>query len=159
MLGASFANSTSSVQHDHRIRWRRAFLSLVIVGLALGGCNQSSVKLHPVKGKVLFKDQPAEGAKVVFLPAGDENAQFRGARPAATASADGSFELRTEPHGIGAPVGDYAVLITLFPPRDENPNSNPKNKLPNKYSDPGHPLLKATVKGGENTLEPFKLTP
>ena len=77
---------------------------------------------------------------------------------AATVSADGSFELRTDPHGVGAPAGDYAVLITWFPPRDENPNSNPKNKVPNKYSDPGKPLLKVTVKEGENTLEPFKLT-
>ena len=130
-----------------------------MAGLFLGGCSESSVKLYPVKGKVLFKDQPAEGAQVVFLPAGEENAQFRGARPAATVSADGSFELRTDPHGVGAPVGDYAVLITWFPPRDENPNNNPKNKLPNKYSAPGNPLLKATVKDGENTLEPFKLTP
>jgi len=127
--------------------------------MTLGGCTESSITLYPVKGRVLFKDQPAEGAQVVLLPAGDENAQFRGARPAATVSADGSFELQTDLHGVGAPVGEYAVLSTWFPPRDENPNSNPKNKLPNKYSDPGKPLLKATVKEGENTLEPFKLTP
>jgi hypothetical protein len=108
---------------------------------------------------VLFKDQPAEGAKVVFLPAGEENAQYRGARPAATVGADGSFEMQTEPYGVGAPAGDYAVLITWFPPRDENPNANPKNKLPNKYGDPGKPLLTASVKAGENKLDPFKLTP
>ena len=134
-------------------------LLIAVSGLALAGCNKPSAKLYPVRGQVFFKDQPAEGAKVVFLPAGDENAQYRGARPAATVSADGSFELRTDPHGVGAPAGDYAVLITWFPPRDENPNSNPKNKVPNKYSDPGKPLLKANVKESENTLEPFKLTP
>jgi len=125
----------------------------------LGGCEESTLKLYPVRGQVFFKDQPAEGAKVVFLPAGEENAQYRGARPAATVSANGSFEMQTEPYGAGAPVGDYVVLITWFPPRDENPNANPKNKLPNKYGDPSNPLLKATVKEGENTLEPFKLTP
>ena len=136
-------------------------LGLVIVlGLVLTGCgNSSSVKLHPVRGKVFFKDQPAEGAKVVFLPAGEENAAFRGARPAATVSADGSFEMETDPHGVGAPAGEYTALITWFGPRDENPGSNPKNKLPNKYGDQGKPLFKATVKEGENTLEPFKLTP
>ena len=133
---------------------------VVVVGLLLAGCgNRSAVKLHPVRGQVFFKDQPAEGAKVVFLPAGEENAAYRGARPSATVSADGSFEMFTEPHGIGAPAGEYAVLITWFPPRDENPNANPKNKLPNKYGDQAKPLLKATVKEGENTLEPFKLTP
>jgi len=125
----------------------------------ISGCKKSSAKLYPVKGKVLFKDQPAEGAKVVFVPAGEENAQYRGARPAATVTADGSFEMRTEPHGVGAPPGEYTVMVTWFPPRDENPNANPKNKLPNKYGDPTNPLLKATVKEGENTLEPFKITP
>jgi hypothetical protein len=157
-LGFLFS-SALSVQRD-------AFRSLgtwsllpVVAGLALTGCEKSTVKLHPVRGQVFFKDQPAEGAKVVFLPAGDENAQFRGARPAATVSADGSFEMRTEPYGVGAPAGEYAVLISWLPPRDENPNANPKNKLPNKYGAPGKPLLKATVKEGENTLEPFKLTP
>jgi hypothetical protein len=134
-------------------------LVLALTGVALGGCGKSTVKLYPVRGQVFFKDQPAEGAKVVFLPAGDENAQYRGARPSATVSTDGSFEIRTEPYGIGAPAGEYAVLVTWFPPRDENPNANPKNKLPNKYSDQGKPLFKATVKEGENTLEPFKLTP
>jgi len=125
----------------------------------MAGCNKPSAKLFPVTGKVLFKDQPAEGAKVVFLPAGEENAQYRGARPAATVGADGSFEIRTEPHGVGAPVGEYVALITWFPPRDENPNSNPKNKLPRKYGDSSNPLLKVSVKEGENKLEPFKLTP
>jgi hypothetical protein len=149
------------VQLNTRWVWRLIqSILLVGAGLTLLGCgNSSAVKLFPVQGKVLFKDQPAEGAKVVFLPAGDENAQFRGARPAATVTADGSFEVRTEPHGAGAPAGDYIVLITWFPPRDENPNSNPKNKLPNKYSDQGNPLLKVTVKEGENKLDPFKLTP
>jgi len=131
----------------------------VLVGLSLAGCEKSPVKLYPVHGQVFFKDQPAEGAKVVFLPAGEENAQFRGARPAGVVSADGSFEMQTDPYGVGAPAGEYVVLITWFPPRDENPNANPKNKLPNKYSDQAKPLLKVTVKEDENKLEPFKLTP
>ncbi len=152
-------NLNSRVRYDHRFVFAVACLLIVLLGAALGGCGKSPVKLYSVRGQAFFKDQPAEGAKVVFLPAGEENAQFRGARPAATVSADGSFEIRTEPHGVGAPAGDYSVLITWFPPRDENPNANPKNKLPNKYSDPGKPLFKATVTAGENKLEPFKLTP
>jgi hypothetical protein len=157
-LGFLFS-SALSVQHDAFRSLGTWSLLLAVAGLALTGCEKSTVKLYPVRGQVFFKDQPAEGAKVVFLPAGDENAQFRGARPSAKVNADGSFEMQTEPYGVGAPTGDYTVLITWFPPRDENPNANPKNKVPGKYSDPGKPLLKATVKDGENTLEPFKLTP
>ncbi len=132
---------------------------LVLAGVALGGCKKSAVKLYPVRGQVFFKDQPAEGAQIAFLPTGEENAQFRGARPSAMVNADGSFEIQTYPHGAGAPAGEYAVLITWFPPRDENPNANAKNKLPIKYGDPSNPVLKATVKEGENKLDPFKLTP
>ena len=148
------------MRHDYRL-WRRGFwiLSIAWAGLVLGGCKESSLKLYPVRGQVFFKDQPAEGAKVVLMPAGEENSQFRGARPAATVSADGSFDIQTEPHGAGAPAGEYVVLITWFPPRDENPNANPKNKLPNKYADPSKPLLTASVQEGENNLDPFKLTP
>jgi hypothetical protein len=137
----------------------RCCLWLLLCCLCCAGCKKSSVKLYPVTGKVLFKEQPAEGATVVFLPAGEENSAYRGARAAATVTSDGSFEIYTEPYGAGAPAGEYAVLITWFPPRDENPNANLKNKLPNKYGDQGKPLLKATVKEGENRLEPFKLSP
>jgi hypothetical protein len=132
---------------------------LYAAAIVLSACNKSGPKLNPVRGQVFFNEQPAEGAKVVFLPAGEENAQFRGARPAATVSADGSFELRTEPHGVGAPAGEYSVLITWFLARDENPNNNAKNKIPNKYGDPSKPLLKATVNEGDNILEPFKVSP
>jgi hypothetical protein len=147
--------------NSHHSSFAKTEIVLVIFGLLLisSSCTKSSAKLYPVKGKVLFKDQPAEGAKIVFLPSGEENVQFRGARPAATVSADGSFEMLTDPHGVGAPAGDYTVLVTWFPPRDENPNANPKNKLPKKYSDPTKPVLKTTVKEGENNLEPFQLAP
>jgi hypothetical protein len=133
---------------------------VLILAIAMlgGACKKSSTKLFPVKGKVLFKDQPAEGAKVVFSPMGEANAQFRGDRPSATVNADGSFEMRTD-EGVGAPPGEYAVLITWFPPRDENPNANPKNKLPKKYSDPTSPPLKATVKEEVNDLGTLTLTP
>jgi hypothetical protein len=134
-------------------------IGLAILSLAAIGCNRSSQKLYPVHGQVFYKDKPAEGALVVLLPAGEENAQYRGARPAATVTADGSFEMQTDPDGPGAPPGDYIVLVTWFPPRDENPNASPKNKLPSKYGDPANPVLKATVKEGDNKLEPFKLAP
>jgi hypothetical protein len=133
--------------------------SVLTLAVLCGACNKSTAKLYPVKGKVLFKDQPAEGAKVVLSPTGEENVQYRGVRPTATVKADGTFEVYTDPHGAGAPPGEYAVLVTWFPPRDENPNANPKNKLPAKYGDPTKPPLKASVKEGENDLGILALTP
>ena len=107
-------NLQSSVRHDYRFRGCLA-LAFIVAGVVLCGCKESSLKLYPVRGQVFFKDQPAEGAKVVFLPAGEENAQFRGARPAATVSADGSFEMQTEPQGAGAPAGglDLSALNAI----------------------------------------------
>jgi hypothetical protein len=136
--------------------WLRllSILALVMLG---GACNKSTVKLHPVKGKVLFKDQPADGAQIVFRPANEDPAA-KLPTPYATVGADGGFTLRTEPHGEGALPGDYIVMISWYGPDPKNPEQS-VNKLPTKYADPTTPLLKVTVKEGINELEPFKLKP
>jgi hypothetical protein len=112
------------------------------------------MKLYPVSGKVLVKDQPADGAQVVFQPTGGATEQ----KPMAygTVAADGSFKLRTEPHGEGAAPGDYDVMVTWMAvdPKDEMGRIA---KLPGKWADPAKPLLKATVKESNNELEPFRL--
>jgi hypothetical protein len=127
---------------------------LVLAGLTASACNSSSLKLYPVTGKVLYKDQPADGAQVVFQPTGGATPE----KPMAygTVGADGSFNLRTEPHGEGAVPGDYDVLVTWLSvnPKDEEARIT---KLPAKWADPAKPLLKATVKESNNELEPFRL--
>jgi hypothetical protein len=132
---------------------------LLVLALAMlgGACNKSTVKLYPVKGKVLFKDQPASGAQIVFRPANEDPAAKLSA-PYATVGEDGGFSLRTEPHGEGALPGDYIVMITWYGPDPKNAEQS-VNKLPAKYADPNTPLLKVTVKEGINELEPFKLKP
>ena len=127
----------------------------LLASCMLCGCGASGPKLNPVRGKVLFMDQPAEGATIVFQPKGGANAATT--MPFGTVLADGSFSLTTDPHGEGAPAGDYSVLISWHPP-DAREQNNPHNKLPAKYSDPTAPLLTATVQEGENDLPPFKLT-
>lgn len=130
------------------------------VGCALAGslallaasCGDGGPKLYPVSGKVLYNGQPAEGATVVLHPA-DPKAP----KPSATAGADGSFTLQTHPHGEGAPAGDYAVVITWYPPNSRGVE-NPNNKLPDRYADATRSGLKATVKAGPTELEPFQLT-
>jgi hypothetical protein len=112
--------------------------------------------LYPVKGQVFYLDHPAAGAQVVFQPAG-ETPVGEAVTPSGTVAADGSFTLSTYPHGDGAPAGEYNVLVTWYPPNARE-LENPVNKLPAKYAEPGSTLLKATVKEGDNVLEPFRLT-
>jgi hypothetical protein len=143
----------------------QASVTLAIVGaLCCSACNKSSLKLYPVHGKVLYKGKPPEGAQVVFQPQSDEAAaagddsEAKQAQPMAygTVAADGSFALRTEPHGEGAAPGAYKVLISLYgvDPRDPEQHIS---KLPEKYADPSNPVLKVTVKEENNELAPFNL--
>lgn len=128
--------------------------ALPIVLLLLTACGGESRKLYPVRGSVFYLDQPAEGATVVFHPIGGDNEL---PLPSGVVKADGSFTLRTPPHGEGAPVGDYVVLVTWYPPNARELD-NPKNKLPDRYASQAEGLLRATVKPGPNELEPFRLT-
>lgn len=128
----------------------------LVLLLVIAGCPRSSVKLYPVRGKVYFRGQPAAGAQVVFQPAGQE--AYLGPRPSGIVDEQGTFVLRTEPHGEGAPPGEYHVLISWYPP-DAREQANPRNRLPAKYCDPTQPLLKATVKAEATELPPFQLTP
>jgi hypothetical protein len=130
----------------------RAALAIALVSLA--SCGGDHAKLHPVRGSVLFQEKPAEGATVVFHSVGGGT---ESPLPSGTVQADGSFALRTYPHGEGAPEGDYVVLITWYPPNARELD-NAKNQLPNRYSSHTDSPLRVTVKKGKNELEPFRLT-
>jgi len=132
-------------------------LSILVLLMLGGACNKSTIKLHPVKGKVLFKDQPADGAQIVFRPVNEDPAAKLPA-PYGTVGADGSFSLHTELQGEGAPAGDYIVMIMRYGADPKDPNKA-ANLLPPKYADPAKPILKVTVKEGKNDLEPFNLKP
>jgi hypothetical protein len=133
--------------------FRSSGLSLIgVLALLLTSCGDGGPKLYPVSGKVLFNDQPAEGATVVFHPSDSTMP-----KPSATVGADGSFALRTHPHGEGAPAGDYSVIVTWYPPNSRGLD-RPQNKLPGRYADPAQSGLKATVQTGPTELQPFQLT-
>jgi hypothetical protein len=132
-----------------------AVTACVGAALACTSCGKGGLKLYPVQGKVLYLDKAAEGATVVFHPAG--SSALATATPSGVVGADGGFSLHTHPHGEGAPAGEYHVLITWHPPNSREVE-NPVNKLPAKYSDHASPLIKVTVKEGVNQLEPFRLT-
>jgi len=126
-------------------------LAVLLLCLLAAGCNRSSIKLYPVNGKVTYKDQPTEGASIVFQPVDGVAPE----RPMAygDVKADGTFQLRTE-HGAGAAAGDYKVLIMWYG-SSSGEVLDAKSKLPAKYADPEKPLLTATVKAGPTELEPF----
>jgi hypothetical protein len=136
------------------LRW---FAVVPMAGLVFVGpaCSPAGPKLHPVRGSVLFNDQPAEGATVILDPVGTYDV---GAKPTGVVGADGAFTVQTHPHGDGAPAGEYAVLVTWYPPGSRGLD-NPKNKLAAKYGDPAlTPVPKIIVQPGRNDLEPVRLT-
>jgi hypothetical protein len=146
-----------------RIQSRQLGQAAAVASLALllSSCGGGDGPvLHPVRGTVLYEDKPAEGATVVFHPV---NGTPDSPRPSGVVGKDGTFTLRTHPHGEGAPEGNYVVLVTWFeaagPAKKEGRDPpDPKSKLSEHYTDAAKSGLKATVKPGENKLEPFKLT-
>jgi hypothetical protein len=134
-------------------------LFALLIALACSGCSKSSLKLYPVRGQVFYKNEPAAGAQVVFQPQGEPGSdEAKAQQPMAygTVEADGSFTLRSEPHGAGAAPGKYNVLITWYAVDPRDPEKR-INKLPAKYADQEKPALVATVKEEKNELEPFRL--
>ncbi len=130
---------------------------LPIAGITVAGpaCSSAGPKLHPVRGTVLFEGQPADGATVILDPVG---ASDGAAKPSGVVRADGTFAIQTHPPGDGAPAGEYAVLVTWYPPNARGLD-NPRNKLPAKYGDPSRtPVPRITVQAGRNDLEPFHLS-
>jgi len=146
------------------VRWsvsgRRVALSIALLfALACTGCSKSAIKLYPVRGQVFYKNEPAAGAQIVFQPQGEpstDEAKAKQPMAYATVEPDGSFAVRTEPHGVGAAPGKYDVLITWYAADPRDPEKA-VNKLPAKYADQEKPALVVTVKEETNQLEPFRL--
>jgi hypothetical protein len=130
-----------------------ARLVFAVAAPLFAGCGGGGPKLHPVRGKVLYMEQPAEGAIVVFQPL---NSGPDSLMPSGTVGADGRFSLRTHSHGEGAPAGTYVVLITWMPPNSRE-RETPQNQLPPKYASPTESPFRVTVEARTNELEPFRL--
>lgn len=92
---------------------RVASWTLVIsFSLAIAGCGQPGPKLVPVRGRVSYADgRPVTAASVCFTPEANDGNDGRLAT--SLLMEDGTFDLRTYPHGDGAMVGTYKVTISL----------------------------------------------
>jgi hypothetical protein len=83
--------------------------------LTLSGCGGGPT-LVPVTGRVQYADgRPVSAASICFTPEKDTPKEAANERIIATGllALDGSFALRTHPHGDGAMVGAYKVTVSL----------------------------------------------
>ncbi len=82
---------------------------LLLLLLSLAGCKGDVPNLVPVRGTVIYRQQPVKGAMVVFIADSARGTQA----PAALAHTgpDGSFILQSPPYGAGAVPGHYRATI------------------------------------------------
>ena len=132
----------------------RLILFLAITQVCVFGCSNSHGTAS-VAGTVLYKNQPVDGATVIFHPKGDASK----AKPAQGKSESGGrFTVSTyfgpDDQASGALPGDYAVTVTKIdePQGAYDPHKDPplKNHLPTKYSTPQQSPLTVTIKAGAN---------
>jgi hypothetical protein len=137
---------------------RLVLLAAAAATLACAACGNAD-GLRTVRGKVLFRGEPAVGATVYFHR---KNAAERpGAHtPQGVVGEDGGFTL-TSPAGKGALPGDYAVLVEwkegVGNRRGRSPALTAPDRLRGRYMNLTQPLLHAEVKASSNTLPPFEL--
>jgi hypothetical protein len=122
------------------------------------GCRNSS-GIYPVRGKVLYRGEPAVGATVTFVRKGVAKGSKE--HPSqGVVGADGTFSLAS-PLGSGALPGEYAVLVEWKVGADKIKGRgaalSAADRLDRRYLDPAKPLLSATVEPKTNILQPFEL--
>src|SRR6185312_14638374 len=92
----------------HRIAGLGVFGLLAVIVAGCGG----GPKLVPVNGRVIYADgRPVTAASVSFTP--DAAKGDSGILATGLLAEDGTFILRTYPHGDGAMVGSYRVTVSL----------------------------------------------
>ncbi len=86
-----------------------------LLSLILGGCGGPGPELVPVKGKLLDNQgRPVFPGSIWFVVDGTTSSPTPGGLDASgMLQEDGSFRIRTYPHGDGAMVGRYRVTLSL----------------------------------------------
>ena len=142
---------------------RFRFLTFVLAAMSILAASCSKQTLpgpvpHPVHGKVMYRGQPAKGFRVVFYPLGEQGK--RKFAPSAISDEKGEFRLCSYHPDDGAPTGEYAVTFQwpqAVKTIDENELPQEVDRLQDRYSNPKTSRFKATVREGDNTLDPFVL--
>jgi hypothetical protein len=145
-------------------QWRTCLgmAALGLIALGASGCAPERPPLHPVKGQLFWKGQPAAGAVVFFHPVLAKEASGQNPvteRPMGRVGEDGSFEISTFSEKDGAPVGQYRVTLVWTKRTGRNENDE-ESLLPLEFMDPSRSNLPIVeVREGMNLLPPFKLAP
>lgn len=152
--------------HDKRPMSPALAAVAILITATLSSCGgPPRVEVHPVRGKVLYRNQPVVNAWIVFHPQGGSD-EVQKIRPSGRAGPDGSFVLTTYDEGDGAPAGDYKVTVEWPTENPDDPSDpdDPEGSIPRgpdwfqgRYANPATTPLTATVKPGENSLEPLQL--
>ena len=104
------------------LRFRTSALAVVLSAALLSGCGKKTLspsKTYPVKGKIMYKGEPARFVFVRFSPT-----DGKGAEGSARTDEHGEFELRTfsnTDENDGGVPGEYAVVIEGFDPARRGP--------------------------------------
>jgi len=114
------------------------FPRVVIAGILLvftGGCSRPAIpdltKVLPVRGTLIYKASPVEGAFLVFYSEDSDEAGF------CWSDAEGRFAVMTN-DTAGIFPGEYLVTV-----------SHPKGGVPENYADPERTPLWITVEEGQ----------
>jgi hypothetical protein len=128
-----------------------------LCALAAASCGNAG-GLYPVRGKVLYKGEPAAGATVSFVRKGGD--RLHDPTPQGVVGEDGTFTL-AGPSGEGAAPGEYVVLVEWKDGagrgRGRAPALTAPDRLKGRYLDANKPLLSAEVKPAANDLPSFEL--
>ena len=136
----------------------------VCVVMLLAGCGPKHPNLpaqYPVTGKITLDGKPLPGAGIMYLPRGNT----RGTGSFGMTDKEGSYTLKSDHGGPGAPEGEYAVTIsrvvnrdgTPYVPRPDAAEAGERETLPGHYSDSMKTILRANVPKGGDTIN-FELT-
>jgi hypothetical protein len=136
------------------------FLAMAFA-LPFPGCGGSPAPSRPqyaVRGKVLYRGQPATQAIVVLHPMNQaEPPRFP---PRGVAGKDGAFVIGSRLVSDGAPEGEYAV--TIIWPEEQGPKTpigdTPPDRLKNHYNNLKHAKWRVHVAAAsDNGLETFNI--
>ncbi len=119
------------------------------------GCGGTSApegpKLYPASGILKVAGEPAAGAMLRFVPAkgrGKSPAELATKPLAAMAGVDGRFAVMNGDGEIGAPEGEYKLLVLWL---EEPPGGGlPVDRLRGRFFDEGRPAAVLYVKPESN---------
>ncbi|MFN3149471.1 hypothetical protein [Bremerella sp.] len=132
-----------------------AVVCLLAIGCEPGSSNPPT---SPVTGKVTYKGDAVEGAKIKFVPVDPEGKVANG-----ESSADGTYTMSTFETGDGAMAGKYKVSVRKLVSVEQGVQQDGEHKgepayvnkdmLPKKYISDANTPLEFEVTTGDNTYD------